>query len=116
MSFLSPLYAFAAGLFAGTFAIYVAGYIIVDDDDYLHALLTASIGGVLWGIAELIGHPFATALVLILWVILINVVYPGGWGAAAVIGLAAWGVTLYLLYVADLFFEVGFDVFGIPGF
>jgi hypothetical protein len=112
---LDPIVAFLAGLLAGGFAIFVAAIVVVDVWNYARAVVTAFLGGLLWALAAELSHPVATVLVLFLWIVVINVAYPGGWSEAAVVGFFAWATALLVFFLADVLFGIEVAVFGIPG-
>lgn len=65
--------------------------------------------------AGFVGGVVVTALVLVLWVIVIDLGYPGPFGEALLIAVFAWGVTLIVLFFLWTFTTVDIDVVGIPG-
>lgn len=108
------LVAFIVALLIGGAAIYVSARIVVDVEDYSHAVVTAFVGAIAWVIAAwipLIGPVIA----LIVWVGVINWRYPGGWIKAIMIGLAAWISALVILFVVNVIFGIGISAFGVPG-
>jgi hypothetical protein len=52
---------------------------------------------------------------LLAWVFVVNVQYPGGWGTAAGIGVTAWAISLLLLFALAQVGLVTPDAFGVPG-
>ena len=50
-----------------------------------------------------------------MWIGVLKWRYPGGWGAAAVMGLVAWVAALLILFVVNVAFGVGIGAFGVPG-
>ena len=109
---------FLVSLLIGALGIYVGARVIVGAGDYDHAIVTALIGAIVWAVAgfflgwiPLLGP----LLVLIAYVAVINVRYPGDWTAAAMIGLVAWVTVLIVLYVLALLGVTGFEAAGVPG-
>ena len=105
-------------LLLGALGIYVGARAVVDAQEYSHALVTALIGAIVWAIAgffvgwiPLLGP----LLVLIAYVSVIHLRYPGGWTAAAMIGLLAWVTVLVVLYALAALGLTGFEAVGVPG-
>ena len=108
------LISFVIALLVGGLAIYISARIVVDVDDYSHAVVTAVIGALGWALTSwipLIGPVIA----LVVWVGVINWRYPGGWTKAAIIGLGAWVSALVILLVLNSVLGLGIDAFGVPG-
>jgi hypothetical protein len=104
------LISFVIALLIGGLAIYISARIVVDVDDYSHAVITAIVGALGWALTSwipLIGPVIA----LVVWVGVIGWQYPGGWTKAAIIGLGAWISALVLNSVLGL----GIGAFGVPG-
>lgn len=111
---VGSLIAFIVALLIGGLAIYVAARLVVDVEDYSHAVITALIGAIAWGLTAWI--PLVGPLIaLIVWIGVINWRYPGGWIDAAVIGIVAWVAALVILFLLDLILELGIGAFGVPG-
>ena len=114
VSFVGSLVAFLIALLIGGLAIYVSARIVVDVDDYGHAVVTALVGALAWALTAWI--PIIGPLIaLIVWIGVINWRYPGGWGKAAVIGLGAWLSALVILLVVNVVLGLGIGAFGVPG-
>ncbi len=112
--FIGALVAFVVALLVGGLAIYISARLVVDEDDYGHAVVTALLGAVGWALTSwipLIGPVVA----LVVWVWVINWRYPGGWTTAAIIGVVAWLAALVILAVVNAVFPLGVGAFGIPG-
>lgn len=97
---LSTIISFVVSLLVGALAIYVGAAIIVDTRDYEHAIFTALIGAIVWGITAFFlgGIPLFGPLIVLgayLWVIKAR--YPGGWKEAAMIAVSAWLVGAIVL-------------------
>ncbi|WP_227356703.1 hypothetical protein [Haladaptatus salinisoli] len=119
MGIVSTTIIFVISLLVGGLGIYVGARMILGrSTSYLHAVVTALIGAIVWGIVSLfVGWiPILGALLaLIAWVGVINWRYPGGWGNAIVIGLIAWiasGVVLWLLALLNI---VSAGALGVSG-
>jgi hypothetical protein len=105
---------FVVALLIGGLAIYISARIVTDVDDYSHAVVTALIGAIAWAIGSLI--PLVGSIVaLAAWIWVIKWRYPGGWVAAALMGLVAWVASLVVIFVLNIFLNLGFTAFGVPG-
>lgn len=112
--FVGSVVAFIVALLIGGLAIYVSARIIVDVEDYSHAVITAFIGAIAWALTAwlpLIGPIIA----LIVWIAVINWRYPGGWIRAVFIGLVAWLSALVILFVLNAVLGLEIAAFGVPG-
>nr|WP_305794472.1 hypothetical protein [Halomarina rubra] len=103
----------------GTGAIHLGALLVVDvDTGYGRAALTALLGALAWA-AILFFLPavpvLAPLLGLVVWVTLINWLYPGNWVTAAAIGVVAWFVAVVLLWVLASAGLVGVEALGVPG-
>ena len=114
VQFIGSLVAFVVALLVGGLAIYISARVVVDVDDYGHAIVTALLGAVGWALTAwvpLIGPLIA----LVVWVGVINWQYPGGWLKALIIGAGAWVSALVILFVLNTVFRLGIGAFGVPG-
>ncbi|ATW87374.1 hypothetical protein halTADL_0570 [Halohasta litchfieldiae] len=114
VAIIGSLVAFVIALLIGGLAIYISARLLIDVDDYSHAVVTAVLGAVGWALTSwipLIGPVIA----LIVWVGVINWRYPGGWTKAAIIGLGAWLSALVILFVVNSILGLGIGAFGVPG-
>ncbi|WP_226039662.1 hypothetical protein [Natrinema sp. DC36] len=114
VSIIGSLVAFVVALLIGGLAIFVSARLIVDVDDYSHAIVTALLGAIAWALTSWIPL-LGPILALIAWVWVINWRYPGGWGTAAAIGLIAWLAALIILLVLNAVLGLGVGAFGVPG-
>lgn len=118
MALLDSLVVFVVSLLVGALGIYVGGRVVAGYDDYSYAIVTALIGAVVWGV---VGFFFGwipllgPLLVLLAYVGVINLRYPGGIGSALLIALVAWLASLVVLYVLALLGLAGFEAVGVPG-
>ncbi|TMT80355.1 hypothetical protein E2L06_19150 [Haloterrigena sp. H1] len=111
---IGPLVAFIVALLVGGLAIFVSARIVVDVDDYSHAIVTALLGAIAWALTSWVPL-LGPILALVAWIWVINWRYPGGWGTAAAIGLVAWLAALVILFVLNAIFRLGVGAFGVPG-
>ena len=114
---LGSLLSFVVGLLVGGLAIHVAATVIVGSSTYEQALVTAAVASLAWALTSLfLGWIplLGPAIVLLVYVGVINVQYPGGWLKAAGIGLTAWVASLLVLTLLSVI-GVGVDVVGVPG-
>ena len=112
--FIGSLVAFIVALLIGGLAIYISARIVVNVDDYSHAVITAVFGAIGWALTAWI--PLIGPLIaLIVWIWVIKWRYPGGWVKAAIIGGVAWIAALIILFVVDAVLGLGVGAFGIPG-
>ena len=105
-------------LIIGTIAIYAGARLVIDADTAVgRAAVTALLGALAWAIVSLFFGfipLLGPLLTLVAWVGIINWQYPGGWGAAAGIGLVAWLVAVAALVVLNSLGLVGFEALGVP--
>ena len=112
--FIGSIVAFVIALLVGGLAIYISARLVVDVDDYSHAVITALIGAIAWALTAWI--PLVGPLIaLVVWIGVINWRYPGGWGKSIVIGLIAWLTALVILFVLNAALGLGIGAFGVPG-
>lgn len=111
---LGSVVAFVVALLVGGLAIYLSANVVMDVQDYSHAVITALVGAIAWGLTAWIPL-FGPVLALIVWIGVINWRYPGGWVDAAIIGVVAWLAALALLFVLNSVLGLGVGAFGVPG-
>ncbi len=112
---VTSLVTFGVSLLIGAIGIYVGASLVADVQSYSYALVTALIGGILWGIVEffvpLIGG--LVAFIAYLWVV--NNRYPGGWIDAILITLVAWVAVVVTLVILSTIGLGGLEAYGVPG-
>lgn len=115
----SAIFVFLISLLVGTAAIHLGAQLLVDrDTGFRRAAITAVVGAVVY---TLVGFFFGwipllgPLLMLLVWVGVINVMYPGGWVTAAGIGFVAWIVAVLLLFALAQLQIVTPDAIGVPG-
>ncbi len=106
---------FVVSLLIGGIGIYVGAKIVADVEDYSYALITALIGGILWGIVEFIVPIIGGLVAFIAYLWLINRRYPGGWIEAILITLIAWIAIFATLVILSTIGLGGFEAYGVPG-
>ena len=111
---IGSLIAFVVALLVGGLAIFISARIIVDVDDYSHAVVTAIVGAIAWALTSWIPL-IGPILALIAWVWVIKWRYPGGWATAGAIGIVAWLSALAILFVLNSALGLGVGAFGVPG-
>ena len=117
-SLTASLIVLLVNLIIGTIAIYAGARLVIDADTAVgRAAVTALLGALAWAIVSLFFGfipLLGPLLTLVAWVGIINWQYPGGWGAAAGIGLVAWLVAVAALVVLNSLGLVGFEALGVP--
>ncbi len=111
---IGSLVAFVVALLVGGLAIFISARLIVDINDYSHAVFTALVGAIAWALTAWIPL-IGPILALIAWVWVINWRYPGGWVTAGAIGIVAWLAALGILLVINSALGLGVGAFGVPG-
>ncbi len=103
----------------GTVGIVVGARLVLDrETGARYAAVTALLGAVAWGITSFFTSwipVLGVAVMLVVWVGVINYRYPGGWVSAAGIGAVAWVAAVVVIYLLSAVGFVTPDVFGIPG-
>lgn len=116
---ISAVFVFLISLLIGTAAIHLGAQVMIDrDTGFLRAAVTALIGAIVY---TLVGFflgwiPFlGPLLMLIAWIGIINLQYPGGWGTAIGIGLIAWIVAILILFALNTLGIITPEALGVPG-
>lgn len=116
---VSAVFVFLVSLLVGTVAITVGARLLIDQDTgYRRAAVTALVGAIVYTVVGfLVGWIplLGPLLMLLVWVGVINVQYPGGWATAAGIGLVAWVAAVAILVVLSIVGIVTPDALGVPG-
>ncbi|MFC7325583.1 hypothetical protein ACFQMF_13455 [Halorubrum rutilum] len=114
MSLIGSAVTFAVSLLVGGLAIFIAAAVVTDTRDYGHAVFTALVGAIVWGLAAfflswvpLIGD----FIPLLAWVWVIRARYGSSWVHAGVIGFVAWASAVLVLSVLPF---AGVDAVGVP--
>jgi len=117
-SIVSGVLVFLVSLLVGTVAIALGAQVLVDrDTGFRRAAITALFGALVYSlIGVFLGWiPLLGPIVMLLaWVGVINLQYPGGWGTALGIAFVAWLAAVLILYGLAAV-GIATDAFGIPG-
>lgn len=115
MSLVGSLISFLVSLLVGGLAIFIAAAVVTGTRDYGHAVFTALVGALVWGLSELLLSwiPIVGEFVpLVAWVWVIKGRYGTSWLHAGIVGFVAWAAAILVLSVLPL---VGVtDVVGVP--
>jgi hypothetical protein len=113
---LGSIVAFVVSLLIGGLGIYVGARFIVDVEDFSYAVVTALVGGLLWGIIQFFVPLIGGIVALIAYLWLINRRYPGGWVEAILITLVAWIAVVAVFVVLSLLVPGigGLGAYGVP--
>ena len=105
-------------LLVGTLAIYAGARLVIDRSAGLgRAVAVALVGALAWALVSFfLGWlpVVGPLLALVVWVGVINVAYPGGWGTAAAVGLVAWLVAAAVLWALASVGIVSYGALGVP--
>lgn len=116
---ISAVFVFLISLLIGTAAIHLGAQVMIDrDTGFLRAAVTALIGAIVYAlIGFFLGWiPFlGPLLMLIAWIGIINLQYPGGWGTAIGIGFIAWIVAILILFALNTLGIITPEALGVPG-
>ncbi|WP_101294610.1 hypothetical protein [Halegenticoccus soli] len=119
MALVDTILIFVISLLVGALAIHVGAKLVIDSDvGFVRAVITALVGAIVWGVLSFfVGWIplLGPLLMLIAWISVINLQYPGGWGSAAAIGFVAWIVAVVALYVLAVLNIVSLGALGVPG-
>ncbi len=115
MSLFGSLVAFLVGLLVGGLAIFIAASVVTDTQNYSHAVFTALVGAIIWGLSEffLSWIPLVGEFIpLVAWIWIIRRRYSASWTHAAIIGFIAWGAAILVLAVLPIAGVT--DAVGVP--
>jgi len=62
-----------------------------------------------------LGAVVSFVVALVAWVWVVNRRYPGGWVAAAAIGVVAWAAALAVIFVLNGVLDLGITALGVLG-
>lgn len=115
MSLIGSAITFAIGLLVGGLAIFIAAAVVTGTRDYSHAVFTALVGAIVWGLTAfflswvpLIGD----FLPLLAWIWVIRARYGTTWVHAGIVGFVAWASAVLVLAVFP--FAGVTDAVGVP--
>lgn len=118
MALIDSLLVFFTGLLLGATGIYISAKLVLGEEDFEKAFMTALFGALVWAV---VGFLFGwipllgPILTLLAWVGLVNSMYESGWLNAASIALVAWLSVLVILYVLAALGVGSFEAIGVPG-
>lgn len=118
MALVDSLIVFVVSLLIGALGIFVGARMLTGETDYTYALVTALIGAIVWGVLGLLVGwiPLLGPLIVLLaYVTVINLRYPGGYLEAIGIALIAWIASLVVLWILAVLRITTFEAAGVPG-
>jgi len=117
MGLISGFVTFVIGVLVGGLGIYVGGQLVAGEGSYEQAVTVAIVGAIVWGLVEaFLGWiPLLGAVVtLLVYLLVLNVSYSGGWTDAATIAIIAWVTVLVVQIVLGPLLGVVPGI-GVPG-
>jgi hypothetical protein len=105
-------------LLVGALAIHIGATLVTGGDrSFGNAVVAAAAGALVYALFGFVGGIPAVgpALLLLLWVGVVNWRYPGGWISAAGVGFAAWLSAIVLLWILARVNLLDVGALGIPG-
>ncbi|HET7324256.1 MAG TPA: hypothetical protein VFJ06_07990 [Halococcus sp.] len=119
MALITSIVVFVVSIIIGSIGIYAGVRLVADSSiGFGSAVITALLGVIVYtifGFFQFIPI-LGPILLLILWIGVINLRYPGGWGTAFGIGFVAWIVSLIIMYLIVTFLGIGeLSALGVPG-
>lgn len=114
MGLISSLATFGIGLLVGGLAIFIAAAVVTGTRAYGHAVFTALVGAIVWGLSDLLLSwiPLIGDFIpLLAWIWVIRRRYGTSWINAAIIGFIAWAAAILVLAVLPFAFG---DAVGVP--
>lgn len=119
MALVDSIVIFVVSLLIGASGIYAGVRLVADRSvGFGSAVITALLGVIVYTVLGFLNiiPVIGPLLLLVIWVGVINLRYPGGWGSAIGIGLVAWFVSVAVLYLLGSIFEfISLSALGIPG-
>lgn len=115
MSVIGSLVTFVVSLLVGGLAIFIAASVVTDIRDYGHAVFTALVGAIVWGLSEFLLSwvPVVGEFIpLVAWIWVIRARYSASWVHSAIIGFIAWGAAILVLSLIS--FAGITDAVGVP--
>lgn len=119
MALVTSIVSFVISIIIGSIGIYAGVRLLVDDSVGFRSAVVTSLLGVIvftifgfFAVIPILGP----ILLLVLWVGVINLRYPGGWGTAFGIGFVAWIISIVILWVVVAVLGIGsLSALGVPG-
>jgi hypothetical protein len=119
MALVTSIVIFIVSLIVGAAGIYAGVRLVADDSiGFGSAVVTALLGVIVYAVLGFFNFipVIGPLLLLVLWIGVINVRYPGGWGTAIGIGFVAWVVSVVIMYLIINFLGIGsLSALGVPG-
>ncbi|WP_053948683.1 hypothetical protein [Halolamina sediminis] len=118
MALIDGLLVGIVSLLVGALAIHIGARVVVGDEPaFGDAVIAAAVGALVYALFGFVGGipVVGPALLLLLWIGVVNWRYPGGWLSAAGIGFAAWLAAIVLLWILSRVSLVEIGALGIPG-
>lgn len=118
-SIVSAVFVFVVSLLVGTAAIHAGARLVIDRDvGFRRAAVTAVAGALVYtAVAYFVGWIplLGPLLLLIAWVGVVNLQYPGGWPSAVGIAFVSWIAAILILFALTTLGIVTPEAFGISG-
>lgn len=105
-------------LLVGALAIHIAASVVLTgEQNYVNAVVAAAAGALVYALLGFVGGipVVGPALLLLVWIGVINWRYRGGWLTAGLIGGGAWVAAIVLLWLLSQVGLVELSALGIPG-
>lgn len=117
----TSLLVLAISVAVGGLAIHIGSMLAVTSRSYVHAILTAGVGGIAWMLVGMlfaaIGafQSLASIVGLVVWIAVIGRSYGVGWLRAGLLGLFAWVAALVVLALLSALGVDALHAYGVPG-
>jgi hypothetical protein len=112
---------FVVGVLVGGAAIAVGAKFVFKSKDYSHAVLTALLGALAWGLVDIafarlgVEGVLSSLVGLLVWIWVIRWRYEVGWIRGSLLGIGAWLAAVVMLTVLAVLGVDALDAYGIPG-